>query len=83
LDEVERAQKYGQIVRTRSGGYELLFPTQLNEELKPYVGKDFNMDVVEEGENLRVTLTHDKCAKPKSRINSSSTSPRKLNDAET
>jgi len=54
---VKRAEKYGEIVRTRSGGYELLFPTKLNEELKPYIGKDFDMDVVEEGENLRVILT--------------------------
>lgn len=37
----------------------------MNEELKPYIGKDFDMDVVEEGETLRVTLTHDKRAKPK------------------
>ena len=54
---MKRAEKYGEIVRTRSGGYELLFPTKLNEELKPYIGKDFDMDVVEEGENLRVILT--------------------------
>jgi len=57
FNQVKRAEKYGQIVRTRSGGYELLFPTKLNEELKPYFGKDFDMDVVEEGENLRVILT--------------------------
>jgi len=54
---VKRAEKYGEIVRTRSGGYELLFPTKMNEELKPYFGKDFDMDVVQEGENLRVILT--------------------------
>ena len=41
-----------------------MFPTKLNEELKPYIDKDFDMDVVQEGENLRVTLTHDKRAKP-------------------
>jgi len=29
----------------------------MNEELKPYFGKDFDMDVVQEGENLRVILT--------------------------
>jgi hypothetical protein len=29
----------------------------MNEELKPYFGKDFDMDVVEEGESLRVILT--------------------------
>ena len=57
FNQVKRAEKYGQIVRTRSGGYELLFPTKLNEELKPLMGKDFDMDVVEEGENLRVILT--------------------------
>ena len=54
---MKRAEKYGEIVRTRSGGYELLFPTKMNEELKPYFGKDFDMDVVQEGENLRVILT--------------------------
>jgi hypothetical protein len=57
---VKRAEKYGEIVRTRSGGYELLFPTKLNEELKPLLGKDFDMDVVEEGETLRVILTRTK-----------------------
>jgi hypothetical protein len=62
---VKRAEKYGEIVRTRSGGYELLFPTKLNDQLKPYIGKDFDMDVVEEGETLRVTLVHGKRAKPK------------------
>jgi hypothetical protein len=62
---VKRVEKYGGIVHNRSGGYELLFPTKLNEELKPYIGKDFDMDVVEEGETLRVTLVHDKRAKPK------------------
>ena len=58
-----------------------MFPTKLNEELKPYIGKDFDMDVVEEGETLRVTITHDKRAKPKNRVRSSI--PRKLNDPET
>jgi hypothetical protein len=62
---VKRAEKYGQIVQTRSGGYELVFPTKMNEDLEPYIGKDFDMDVVEEGETLRVTLVHDKRAKPK------------------
>ena len=57
---MKRAEKYGQIVQTRSGGYELLFPTKMNEELKPYFGKDFDMDVVEEGETLRVILTRTK-----------------------
>ena len=62
---MKSAEKYGGIVRNRSGGYELLFPTKLNEKLKPYIGKDFDMDVVEEGETLKVTLTHYKRAKPK------------------
>jgi len=29
----------------------------MNEELKPYIDNDFDMDVVEEGEHLRVILT--------------------------
>ena len=57
FNEVKQAEKYGQIVQTRSGGYQLLFPTKMNEELKPCIGKDFDMDVVEEGENLKVPLT--------------------------
>jgi hypothetical protein len=32
----------------------------MNEELEPYFGKDFDMDVVEEGETLRVILTNTK-----------------------
>jgi hypothetical protein len=78
---VKRAEKYGEIVRTRSGGYELLFPTKMNEELKPYIGKDFGMDMVEEGETLRVTLTHDKRAKPKNRVHASI--PHRRDDKET
>jgi hypothetical protein len=62
---VKRAEKYGQIVQTRSGGYELVFPTKMNEDLEPYIGKDFEMDVVEEGETMKVTLTHYKRDKPK------------------
>lgn len=54
--------KYAQIVRTRRGCYELLLPTKLNEELKPYVGKDFDMDVVEADETLKVVLTRTKTA---------------------
>ncbi len=60
FNQVKQAEKYEQIVQTRSGGYELLVPTKLNEELKPYFGKDFDMDVVEEGETLRVILTNTK-----------------------
>ena len=55
--QVMQAEKYGKIVQTRSGGYQLLFPTKMNEELKPYFGSDFDMNVVEEGENLLVILT--------------------------
>jgi hypothetical protein len=62
---VKRAEKYGQIVQTRSGGYELVFPTRMNEDLEPYIGKDFDMDVVQEGESVKVILKHDKRSKPK------------------
>ena len=57
LEEVEAAENYGEVVQTRSGSYELHFPTKLNAELKPLIGKDLDMDVVKEGENLRVVLT--------------------------
>jgi len=57
LEEFENDKSYGRIVRTRRGGYELYFPTKLNEELKPHMGKDFDMDVVQEGEDLKVILT--------------------------
>lgn len=60
LEEFEKAQNYGEIARTRRGTYELYFPTKLNEKLKPFMGKDFNMDVVKDGETLRITLTHNK-----------------------
>jgi hypothetical protein len=44
--------KYAQIARSRllCG---LLFPTELNEELKRHVEKDFEIDVVEEGDYVR------------------------------
>lgn len=70
--------KYPEIVRTRFGGYRLLFPKQLTQELKLYVGKDFDMDIVKDGEALRVILTYYKHAKPKSRVVSSLL--RKLNN---
>ena len=65
---MKQAEKYGKIVQTRSGGYELVFPTKLNGDLEPYIGKDFDMDVVQEGENLKVILTHDKRAKLKKNL---------------
>lgn len=59
-DEAEYAKTHAQIVRKPSGGYELLLPTKINEELKPFMGRDFDVDVVEEGEALKVILTSDK-----------------------
>ena len=59
-DEAECARTHAEIVCTQSGGFELLLPTILNEKLKRHIGKDFEMDVVQEGENLKVILTHDK-----------------------
>ena len=64
LEEVEDAEKYGRIEQTRFGGYELVFPTKLNEEIKRFTGnKDFEMDIVREGEGLRVILTPKKSRK--------------------
>ena len=69
LEEVEHAEKYGRIEQTRSGGYELVVPTELNEEVKRFMGnKDFEMDIVKEGEDtLRVTLTPKKSRETKTR----------------
>jgi len=39
LEEVEQAEKYGRIEQTRSGGYELVLPTKLNEEMKRFYGQ--------------------------------------------
>jgi hypothetical protein len=60
LEKFEKAKNYGEIVQTRRGTYELYFPTKLNEELKPLMDKDFDMDVVKDGETLRIILTNDK-----------------------
>jgi hypothetical protein len=57
FNQVKQAEKNGKIVQTRSDVNQLLFPTNMNEELKPYIGNDFDMDVVKEGEHLRVILT--------------------------
>jgi hypothetical protein len=67
---VEHAAKYAQIVRTRFGGYEMVLPTKLNDELKPLMGKDFTIDVVEEGQKLRVPLTRDLPSQRLSKIKS-------------
>ena len=69
LEDIEHAEKYGSIEQTRSGGYELVFPTRLNEEVKRFMGsKDFEMDVVKEGEDtLWVTLTPKKFSGNKSK----------------
>ena len=64
LEEFEKDKNYGGIVRTRRGTYELYFPTKLNEELKPLMGKDFKMDMVKDGETLKITLTRDKSKSP-------------------
>jgi uncharacterized protein (DUF2249 family) len=59
LEDIEHAEKYWRIEQTRSGNYELVVPTELNEEVERFMGsKDFEMDIVKEGEDtLRVTLT--------------------------
>jgi hypothetical protein len=69
LEHVEHAEKYGSIEQTRSGGYELVFPTKLNEEVKRFMGnKDFEMDIIKEGEDtLWVTLTPKKVGDNKSK----------------
>ncbi len=36
------------------------FPVSMTEKLKPYMDKDYNMNVVQEGETLRVILSRDK-----------------------
>jgi hypothetical protein len=35
----------------------MLFPTKLNEEPKPHMVKDFDMDFKEDGKTLKVILT--------------------------
>ena len=59
LEDLEHGEKYWRIEQTHSGGYELVVPTELNEEVKRFMGnKDFEMDIVKEGEDtLLVTLT--------------------------
>jgi len=69
LEDIEHAEKYWRIEQTRSGGYELVVPTELNEEVKRFMGsKDFEMDIVKEGEDtLRVTLTPKKFSENKTK----------------
>jgi len=59
LEDIEHAEKYWRIEQTRSGGYELVVPTELNEEVERFMGsKDFEMDIVKDGEDtLWITLT--------------------------
>ena len=67
LEDIEHAEKYWRIEQTRSGGYELVVPTELNEEVKRFMGnKDFEMDIIQEGEDtLWVTLTPKKVGENK------------------
>jgi len=37
-----------------------MLPTKLNRKLKPFVGKDFDMNIVEDDQTLSVTLTEKK-----------------------
>jgi len=67
-EESENDKNYGRIVRTRRGNYELYFPTKINEDLKPLMGKDFDMDIIQDGETLKVTLTHKKPSQTKRMI---------------
>ena len=68
LEDIEHAEKYWRIEQTRSGGYELVVPTELNEEVKRFMGnKDFEMDITKEDDDtLRIELTPKK-SKNKSR----------------
>jgi hypothetical protein len=67
LEDIGHAEKYWRIEQTRSGGYELVVPTELNEEVKRFMGsKDFEMDVIKEGEDtLWITLTPKKSGENK------------------
>ena len=67
LEDLEHGEKYWRIEQTRSGGYELVVPTELNEEVKRFMGsKDFEMDVIKEGEDtLWITLTPKKSGENK------------------
>ena len=38
----------------------MLFPVGMTEKLQRYADKDFEMDVIKEGETLKVVLTHHK-----------------------
>ena len=69
LEDLEHGEKYWRIEQTRSGGYELVVPTELNEEVKRFMGsKDFEMDVIKEGDDkLLITLTPKKCSENKSK----------------
>ena len=69
LEEVKQAEKYGRIEQTRSGGYKLVFPTKLNEEIKGFMGsEDFEMDIIKESDDtLRIELTPKKFSETKTR----------------
>ena len=69
LEDIEHAEKYWRIEQTRSGSYELVVPTELNEEVKRFMGsKDFEMDIIKEGDDtLRITLTPKKFSENKSK----------------
>jgi len=80
LEDVEHDEKYGSIEQTRSGDYELIFPTKLNEEVKRFMGnKDFEMDVIKEGnDSLWITLTPKKFSENKDKKSITSPKPRNL-----
>jgi hypothetical protein len=67
LEDLEHGEKYWRIEQTRSGGYELVVPTELNEEVKRFMGsKDFEMGIVKEGDDtLLITLTPKKSGENK------------------
>ena len=69
LEDLEHGEKYWRIEQTRSGGYELVVPTELNEEVKRFMGsKDFEMNIIKEGDNtLCITLTPKKFSENKSK----------------
>ena len=69
LEDLEHSEKYWRIEQTRSGGYELVVPTELNEEVKRFMGsKDFEMDVIKDGnDTLRIELTPKKFSENKTR----------------
>ncbi len=60
LQKVEHDKTHARIVRTRGGGYEIELPTNFNNQLEPYDGLNFDVQLIETEEKIELVYARKK-----------------------